>query len=104
MNVRSVGMNNHMGGPVFDPTGVGFRTESSITRPSDFFVFIDEDELTINDSLFRVDRTADIQDKASGRHSRRCNLSFADGHVEGRAWTGSATDRTWLREHATELQ
>jgi prepilin-type N-terminal cleavage/methylation domain-containing protein len=46
-----------MNGISFDGDGGGvvFRTSGAITRPSDYFVFIDEDVSTINDSMFRVD-------------------------------------------------
>ena len=106
VNVRSMAMNNHMNGPVFDPGGALFRTDASITRPSEFFVFIDEDLLSINDSLFRVDRSPGvyIQDKPATYHNGRCSLAFADGHSETRRWTGSLADRDWLKERTTELQ
>jgi prepilin-type N-terminal cleavage/methylation domain-containing protein/prepilin-type processing-associated H-X9-DG protein len=104
VNVRSYAMNNHMNGPCFDNAGVVFRQDATITRPSQFFVFIDEDISTINDSLFRVDMSSNIQDKPASYHNRRGSLSFADGHAESRHWSDPAKDRVWLREHTTELQ
>jgi prepilin-type processing-associated H-X9-DG protein len=79
--------------------------EGGITRPSEFFVFIDEDNKSINDSWFRVDMTAPINDKPAAYHNRRGSLAFADGHTESHLWTrDSNKDRAWLREHTTELQ
>ena len=101
VNVRSYSMNNHMNGQSFDGAGLVFRNEIAITRPSEFFVFIDEDVSTINDSLFRVDLTNNVSDQPAVYHNRRGNLSFADGHAEGRNWTEPAEDRVWLREHTT---
>jgi prepilin-type N-terminal cleavage/methylation domain-containing protein len=69
VNVRSYSMNNLMSGTSFDGFGVVFRKEAEITRSSQFFVFIDEDRSTINDSLFRVDMSND--ELASDAPARR---------------------------------
>ena len=103
VNVRSYSVNNHMNGISFDGDGGGvvFRKSGAITRPTDYFVFIDEDISTINDSMFRVDITRAIQDEPAAYHNQRGNLSFADGHTESRSWP---RDLDWLWQHATELQ
>lgn len=105
VNVRSFSISTHMNGMSWDaPPGLIFRKESGITRPSHFFVFIDEDRRSINDSWFRVDMRSNISDKPAAYHNLRGSLSFADGHAEGRKWSDPAKDRVWLREHTTELQ
>lgn len=103
-NVRSFAMNNHMNGICFDNAGLVFKKDTSITQPSEFFVFIDEDIRTINDPLFRVDMSSGIGDRPASYHNRKGTLSFADGHVETHRWSGanSAADREWLRDHTTE--
>jgi prepilin-type N-terminal cleavage/methylation domain-containing protein/prepilin-type processing-associated H-X9-DG protein len=105
MNVRSYSMNNHMNGQSFDDAGVVFRTSSSITRPSQFFVFMDEDSKTINDSLFRVDMSQIfLFDEPAAYHNKSGALSFADGHAENRRWSDSGMDILWVQEHTTELK
>jgi prepilin-type N-terminal cleavage/methylation domain-containing protein/prepilin-type processing-associated H-X9-DG protein len=107
VNVRSYSMSTHMNGMSWDtPPSPVFKKDTGITRPSEFFVFIDEDNRSINDSWFRVDMTSNINDMPATYHNRRGSLSFADGHVESRQWSNpfSQADRDWLREHTTELQ
>jgi prepilin-type N-terminal cleavage/methylation domain-containing protein len=106
VNVRSYSMSTHMNGLSWDsPPSPVFKMEGGISRPSEFFVFIDEDKSSINDAWFRVDMTAPVNDKPAAYHSQKDSLSFADGHAESHLWTGDANkDRAWLREHTTELQ
>lgn len=98
--VRSVSMNGWMNGRSFgDPTGVStemtpeadasltytlYRKESQLGRPSQLWVLIDEDERSINDSMFVVDMGAayGIADAPARRHATAYGLSFADGHSE----------------------
>ena len=105
VNVRSYSMNNFMNGTSFDDIGLVFKKETTITRPSQFFVFIDEDIRNINDSLFRVDMSSDSQDRPGTYHNQGSSLSFADGHAERRKWSDPKKDDwLWLRLHATELE
>lgn len=104
VNVRSFSMNNHMNGPSFDLSGIVFSNIAAITRPSIFFVFVDEDLKSINDSLFRVD-VADwsgAADRPATYHNMQGTLSFADGHVETHRWFRTDKDRAWLIEHASD--
>lgn len=62
-------------------------------RPSDLFVFIDENPDTMTDSEFGAPPLGSQSfwpnewwDMPSDRHSRGANLSFADGHVEHWKW------------------
>ena len=62
--------------------------------PSDFFVFIDENEATIFDAQFGNPGNPPLPyeapdqwwDMPANRHSQGANLSFADGHVEHWKW------------------
>ena len=104
-NVRSYSMNCYMNGTNFDGAGLIFSTSGSITSPSRFFVFLDEDWPTINDSLFRVDVGANIStvDSPADYHNHGGRLAFADGHAEARRWSYTLADLVWLKEHATLL-
>ncbi len=68
-------------------TGVVTRS-SEISRPAAVFVFLDENEKTINDGIFMLYRDPDQtwHDAPSDRHSHGMNLSFADGHCEYWKW------------------
>jgi prepilin-type N-terminal cleavage/methylation domain-containing protein/prepilin-type processing-associated H-X9-DG protein len=68
---------------------VGLATRySGISSPSTVFVFLDENEKTINDGIFVLFRAPDQiwPDAPSDRHSQGMNLSFADGHCEHWRW------------------
>ncbi len=120
--VRSYSMNSWMNGKSFgDPTGSStymtpdqddsltytlFRKESQVTQPSTLWCLIDEDETTINDSMFMVDMSPHngIWDLPSGRHGTAYEINFADGHAETirmleppSAWLGTTTDPDWLK-------
>jgi prepilin-type N-terminal cleavage/methylation domain-containing protein/prepilin-type processing-associated H-X9-DG protein len=108
LNVRSMSMNCAMNGTVNG--GLTFRKTGDITRPVDFFVFIDESSDTINDAFFRVDMGSAQTplDTPATYHGFLGNLSFADGHGESHRWRasspGGGADWTWVQEHTTELQ
>ena len=99
--VRSVAMNGWMNGRSYgDPRGATttldppsgdsalayrfFRRESLLDRPSSLWVMIDEDERSINDSMFLVDMGTGngIVDAPSRRHNMGYGINFADGHSE----------------------
>jgi prepilin-type N-terminal cleavage/methylation domain-containing protein len=119
--VRSYSMNAWMNGKSFgDPTGttmfttpekdesltyVFFRKENQFTEPSHHWCLVDEDESTINDSMFMVDMSQSngIWDLPSSRHGSAYEINFADGHAETirmldppSAWLGSDNDRDWI--------
>jgi len=113
--VRSVSMNSWMCGRSFgDPSGVTviypdppgndarlayrlFRKDSALLRPATLWLMIDEDEKSINDSMFVVDMGAGngIADAPARRHGMAYGINFADGHAEiyklrdprSQAWT-----------------
>ncbi len=89
--VRSYSMNNWMNGWDFadindnhDTTHMLFTRDTSIVNPSQRYVFIDEDDISINDGMFVVymDPNQGLQDEPSHRHKTAYPLSFADGHAE----------------------
>lgn len=109
--VRSYSMNAWMNGKSYgDPTGksdfttpqkdstltyVLFRRENQITQPAKMWYLIDEDESSINDSMFMVDMSSQenyIYDLPSNRHGSRYEITFADGHIEANRMVAPRTD------------
>ena len=94
--VRSYAMNSFMGGrdatvgPIPETAMTGytwfFAKDSDISRPSEMWVLIDQDERSINDGFFITDPTAgrwiDFPAMSTHRHNFTFTLSFADGHSE----------------------
>jgi prepilin-type N-terminal cleavage/methylation domain-containing protein/prepilin-type processing-associated H-X9-DG protein len=79
-------------------------------QSANVFVFIDEQEQTIDDGLFLLDEDFKWFDLPADRHSRGCGLSFLDGHVEHHRWGApkspggppsgaDAKDHEWLVSH-----
>jgi prepilin-type N-terminal cleavage/methylation domain-containing protein/prepilin-type processing-associated H-X9-DG protein len=53
--------------------------------PSKTFIFIDENEQSIDDGVFAIG--GDLWwEMPADRHKQGCNLSFTDGHVESHHW------------------
>ena len=82
--------------------------------PSDCFVFLDENPLSLNDGWFLYyGNGTTINDKPAINHGRSSAFSFADGHAEAQRWNdvflnpaltpGSAggADTRWLATHGT---
>ncbi|PWU08296.1 MAG: hypothetical protein C5B50_29910 [Verrucomicrobia bacterium] len=65
-----------------------FSREDEIRKPEQLWVFIDEDERSINDGSFVTDPTAhlwyDFPALSAHRHNFSYTLAFADGHAD--AW------------------
>ena len=125
-NVRSYSMNGYMAPiDIWPSTGTrNFFKETDINnpRPSMIYVFIDENEHSINDSFFVSDPTQGNywQDVPATRHGDAGSLSYADGHSEMKRWTDSSilgytgnigqlhgnpnsSDAAWLQQRATSL-
>jgi prepilin-type N-terminal cleavage/methylation domain-containing protein/prepilin-type processing-associated H-X9-DG protein len=83
---RSYSMNANLGGPQFGQSVV--KRAVAIRNPARLFVFLDEHEETVDDACFTVDPAPanNWSNVPADRHSRGCNLSFADGHVEHWIW------------------
>jgi prepilin-type processing-associated H-X9-DG protein len=83
-----------------------FKTESSILTPSQLYVFIDEDENTINDGMFVVymNPAEGLQDHPALRHKTGYPLTFADGHAEIFRFYGASQDLAKLESAASISQ
>lgn len=86
--VRSYSLNGWMGGTWVKGQSnyTVFKQETDIVKPSPAgaWVFIDENERSINDGWFAVDMVGDrgLLDAPATRHNYAYGLSFADGHAE----------------------
>jgi prepilin-type N-terminal cleavage/methylation domain-containing protein/prepilin-type processing-associated H-X9-DG protein len=108
--IRSMSMNNWVGGPGWGPSGQhsvngsGWRVYTTLSSmadpgPSSTFVFIEEREDSINDGYFVVDMAGYPNQQGSWRivdypasyHNRAAGLSFADGHAEIKKWLDPRT-------------
>jgi len=102
--VRSMSMNNWVGGPAWGESGPGwvvYRKTSAMLNPgpSQTWVLLDEREDSINDGYFVVDMKGypttpsqyKIVDYPASYHNRAGGLSFADSHAEIRKWKDPRT-------------
>ncbi len=97
--LRSISMNGYMAGmsygaspdwQITSPTGIRdprhpvYLKESEMKQPQQTFVFIDEDQQSINDGMILVDvgGTGRLLDLPSRSHYYGYPISFVDGHVE----------------------
>jgi len=83
--------------PAEMPPGYTFKTKATLITepgPAEVFVFIDDNERTIDDGLFVVGRISWF-DYPADRHNRGANMSFLDGHVEHKRWAAPKTVRFW---------
>ncbi len=89
--LRSYSMNNWMNGEPFaspandfDTAHRLFKKDAAIAHPSELYVFLDEDESTLNDGMFVVymNPVAGFQDVPTKRHQTGYPITFADGHAE----------------------
>jgi prepilin-type N-terminal cleavage/methylation domain-containing protein/prepilin-type processing-associated H-X9-DG protein len=96
---RSYSMNSYFGpynptwksdGNNFYPTYRQFLKLGFITKPSDFFVILDEHPDGINDGYFSDDAGPATftawNDLPASNHAGSCGFSFADGHSEIHKW------------------
>jgi prepilin-type N-terminal cleavage/methylation domain-containing protein len=104
--IRSVSMNPFMGGPNGSTLGISanalyktFNTLSSITLPAKEFVFLDENEDSINDGWFALSMTGYttpttpnvIVNWPAYYHNRCGGFAFSDGHSEIHRWVDGRT-------------
>jgi prepilin-type processing-associated H-X9-DG protein len=136
-HVRSYSMNCYLSPvtegltpPAGQWTGVGsmgtrnFFKDTDLIRPGPAmtFVFIEENEYSINDGFFVSDPSQGNfwQDIPASRHAGSGGLSYADGHTEMKRWTdskilgrsgptgqlpgsSSSSDAAWLEHRATSV-
>jgi prepilin-type N-terminal cleavage/methylation domain-containing protein/prepilin-type processing-associated H-X9-DG protein len=102
LRLRSYSMSGCYGGRTNEVQNVILRL-TQVANPSQAFVFLDEQEDSIDDAHFLVWDAPDNRwvNMPADRHDRGCNLSFADGHVEHWVWKWpkTFTDKTdyWKR-------
>jgi prepilin-type N-terminal cleavage/methylation domain-containing protein len=102
--VRSMSMNNWVGGPAWANSGAGwlaYRKTSQMNKPgpSLTWVLLDERQDSINDGYFVVDMkgyadqpsSCRIVDYPASYHNFAGGLSFADSHAEIRKWKDPRT-------------
>ncbi len=106
--IRSISMNPFMGGP--DGSGFGgslsvnmsyktFTTLSIMKQPTQYFVFLDENEDSINDGWFALSMMGYPNPAAPNvmvnwpayYHNRAAGFAFADGHSEIHRWLDGRT-------------
>jgi prepilin-type processing-associated H-X9-DG protein len=95
-----------------------FRTMSNIERPSETWVTIDENPVSINDGWFVCEGTLTSAwtDAPATYHNNAGGVSFADGHSEIKKWKDPSllvkkasswsprdggNDHAWLRIRST---
>jgi prepilin-type processing-associated H-X9-DG protein len=84
---------NPPGGNGWDASGRVFKKQTDIgsgISPSGCWVFLDENDKTINDGWFVVPgpKTATAYvDCVASYHNRAAGLAFADGHAEIKKWS-----------------
>jgi prepilin-type N-terminal cleavage/methylation domain-containing protein len=110
--VRSYSMNNWMNGVPYaswdkslglDTSNRFYVTESDITQPANMFVFIDEDQTTINDGMFVtiMNPAEGYDDQPARRHLNGYPQGYADGHAAYIPLINGQTDLANLRRTAT---
>lgn len=121
--IRSMSINNWVGGPGWDASGSwrpnsksGWKTYLKMSDmtdpgPSSTWVFLDEREDSINDGYFVVDMVGypnqggsfKIVDYPASYHNRAGGFSFADGHSEIKRWTDARTIPTLRKGQDLQL-
>lgn len=98
--VRTVSMNNWMGGDAYCGQAqfyTEFRNQSEISHPSQRWVIAKELPGAINDSWFPVRMHQEyVVDYPAALHGGGDWFSFADGRVEFRRWVDSRTTISWF--------
>lgn len=107
--IRSMSMNNWVGGPNWGNSGAAYppdprgwitylkTTDINNPGPSMTFVFTEEREDSINDGYFVVDmagypdKAQKLVDYPASYHNGAAGLSFADGHAEIHKWLDPRT-------------
>jgi prepilin-type N-terminal cleavage/methylation domain-containing protein/prepilin-type processing-associated H-X9-DG protein len=93
--VRSYSMSQTFGAGTYLGGYKTYNKINAIVKPTDTWLFIDENEKSINDPAFAVVMASGspvtIQDVPSGRHGGATGISFADGHSFVHKWTSSTT-------------
>ena len=88
-----------------------FRKVASVRKPTEYFVFIDEDAVTLDNAHFRINFNLDyssttISDNPATYHGMSGCVSFVDGHATAHRWqanpvTNMNPDGIWLMQHGS---
>jgi prepilin-type N-terminal cleavage/methylation domain-containing protein/prepilin-type processing-associated H-X9-DG protein len=71
----------------------GKESDATAPGPSNLWIFLDEDERSINDAGFAVGMNRqEWIDWPATYHNRAANFAFLDGHSEIKKWTDANTD------------
>jgi prepilin-type N-terminal cleavage/methylation domain-containing protein/prepilin-type processing-associated H-X9-DG protein len=100
--IRSMAMNNWLGGGTWGASGDKYRLymkTTDILVPSKCYVLLDEREDSINDGYFNVSMEGypnnpklwEILDYPASYHNRAGGFSFVDGHSEIKKWLDGRT-------------
>lgn len=90
--IGDAGVFTQSGYNVNNPDYVQFFKYSSIPRPTDIFVFLDEHPDSIDDGYFRNSAESPRWwDLPASYHDGAAAFSFADGHAEIHKWRGEVT-------------
>ncbi|MBX3732079.1 MAG: type II secretion system protein [Verrucomicrobiae bacterium] len=99
--IRSMSMNNWVGGPPWSASGPRWRvylreSDIQVPGPAQTFVLLDEREDSINDGYFVVDMQGFVEgnpdsmrqlvDYPAAYHNGAAGFAFADGHSEIKKW------------------
>jgi len=116
--IRSMSMNNWVGGPPWGESGPGWKVyikESDISNPgpSQTFVLLDEREDSINDGYFVVDMNGFVTgspdsmmklvDYPAQYHGNSAGFAFADGHSEIHNWKSAELRRPVRKGNLLQL-
>ena len=106
--IRSMSMNNWVGGPPWSESGSGWRVytkegDMQNPGPAQTFVLLDEREDSINDGYFVVDmagfaegdgtKMQKLVDYPAAYHAGAAGIAFADGHSEIHKWLSAELKR-----------
>ena len=100
--IRSMAMNNWLGGGIWGASGDKYRLYQKTTDilvPSKCYVLLDEREDSINDGYFNVSMEGypdkpkmwEILDYPASYHNRAGGFSFVDGHSDIKKWLDPRT-------------
>jgi prepilin-type N-terminal cleavage/methylation domain-containing protein/prepilin-type processing-associated H-X9-DG protein len=112
VSVRSFSVNCAMNGDDTSmPDFTFFRKMGAVPRPSQYFVFIDESSVTLDNAHFLIGFNTDynaatFQDNPAAYHGGSGNTSFVDGHAASKHWHENQVadmnpDGIWLMQHGS---
>jgi prepilin-type N-terminal cleavage/methylation domain-containing protein len=124
LRVRSCSANDYVDGAGIGGGNGNYKTFKRFSdfggklSPSDCFVFLDENPLSLNDGWFDYGLTGNppsVNDSPAVNHGNTSSFSYADGRAELHRWfnvflkdhpvgTAGGSDTIWLAAHGTYLK